>query len=239
VKDNYLFIPDYHSPFGHKDALKFCVSLQDEFNIPHENIYCAGDFEDEYNFGRWPKDPNALHTPIQELDATRRDVEEWGRAFPIMKMLTSNHGTRIEARASEAMLPSQLLKDHKEIFNYPKGWQMNEEYVVFASRHEFCLQHGDGFSGAQGHIKAAMANGMSTAIGHLHCFAGVTHIKTRHQEIWAANAGCLIDNAAYAFKYGKHHVNKPTVGALVILDGGRWPVWVPMRKEVPQASYEV
>lgn len=158
-----------------------------------------------------------------------------------MKMLTSNHGTRIESRALEAEIPSQFLKAHGEIFKYPKGWQLAEEYVVFGSRHEFCLQHGDGFSGAQGHIKAAMANGMSTAIGHLHCFAGVTHIKTRHQEIWAANAGCLIDPSAYAFQYGKHHVNKPTIGALVILDGGRWPVWVPLRVEVPKTnhSYEV
>jgi hypothetical protein len=227
-KDNYLFIPDYHAPFGHKRALSFCVSLQDEFDIPQKNIYCAGDFEDQYNFGRWPKDPNRAHTHIQEIEATRHEVKEWGKAFPLMKMLTSNHGTRIGKKAFEAELPSQLLRSHHEIFEYPKGWELAEEYVVIATKHEFVLQHGDGFSGVKGHIDAAIANGMSTAIGHLHSFAGVSHIRTKHQHIWAANAGCLIDQSAYAFEYAKHSKFKATIGALVILDGGRWPIWVPL-----------
>lgn len=226
--DNYLFIPDYHSPFGHPKALKFCVSLQDEFNIPSEHIYCAGDFEDQYNFGRWPKSPDRGHTHLQELEATRKDVKEWGRAFPLLKMCTSNHGTRIEKKAFEAEIPSQLIRSHQEIFEYPKGWELAEEYIVMATKHEFALQHGDGFSGVKGHIDAAMANGLSTAIGHLHSYAGVTHIKTRHQELWAANAGCLVDSSQYAFEYGKHSKFKPTIGALVILDGGRWPVFVPL-----------
>lgn len=240
-KDNYLFISDAHEKFAHPKALAFCVSLMDEFSIPQENVYGAGDMEDNHNFGRWLLSPDRPDSGIQEVFDTRKKIKLWGEAFPLLKQCESNHMARIAKKAFEASIPSIFLKEYKEIFEYPPGWQMQEEYVVFASKHEFCLQHGDGFSGSQGHIKAAMANGMSTAIGHLHCFAGVTHINTRHQRIWAANAGCLIDSKAYAFEYGKHHVNKPTIGTLVILDGGRWPIWVPLDVEEVkrEEAYEV
>lgn len=227
-KDAYLWITDYHSPYGHKDALRFCVSLQDEFNIPPENVYCAGDFEDAYMFNNYFKSPDRKHTSLQEIDAVREEIKEWGRAFPLLKMCTSNHGSRLYKRALEAELPSVVLKGMQEIFAYPKKWTLKEEYIVCATKQEFLLTHGEGFSGAKGHIDAAIANGISTAIGHLHSFAGVSHIKTKHQDLWAMNGGCLIDQDSFAFEYSKHSKFKATIGSGVILDGGRWPIFVPL-----------
>lgn len=227
-KDNYLIIPDYHAPFGHKQALKFCKELQKDFEISEENVICLGDFEDQYNFSTHPKSPNRKHTLEQELEATRADIRKWAHAFPRLKMCTSNHGSRIAKRMFEAELPSQLLRNYEEIFEYPPGWELKEEFVICATRSEFICQHGEGFSGPRGHIDAAMANGLSTVIGHLHSFAGVSHIKTRHQTIWAVNSGCLIDQDAYAFEYSKNSKFKATIGATVILDGGRFPIFVPL-----------
>jgi hypothetical protein len=129
----------------------------------------------------------------------------------------------------EAELPSQLLRSYQEIFEYPPTWKLDEHFIVCATKHEFVVQHGEGFSGNRGHIDAAMANGISTVIGHLHSFASVSHIKTKHQEIWAVNSGCLIDQDAFAFEYSKHSKFKATIGATVILDGGRFPIFVPLK----------
>jgi len=227
--DNYLIIPDYHAPFGHPRALEFCKQLQSDFNVPKENVYCLGDFEDQYNLGRWPKSADRKHTAVQEIEITKDEVKKWAKAFPLLNMCTSNHGSRIAKKAFDAELPSQLLRNYEEIFSYPKGWNLKEEFIVCATKHEFVVQHGEGFSGVKGHIDAAMTNGISTCIGHLHSFAGVSHIKTKHQEIWAVNSGCLIDQESYAFEYSKHSKFKATIGAAVILDGGRWPIWVPLK----------
>lgn len=227
--ESYLIIPDLHAPFGHQRALEFCKSLQDEFKISKSNIICLGDFEDQYNFGKWPKSPDRKHTIIQEIEHTKDEIKKWAKAFPNMRMCTSNHGSRIAKRAFDAELPSQLLRNYEEIFAYPKGWELRENFIICASKHEFVAQHGEGFSGARGHIDAALANGLSTVIGHLHSFAGVSHIKTQHQELWAVNSGCLIDQESYAFEYSKHSKFKATIGATVILDGGRWPVFVPLK----------
>jgi len=227
-KDHYLIISDYHAPFGHSRALHFCKSLKKDFEVPDENIYCLGDFEDQYNFSRHPKSPDRRQSWIEELEQTRAEIRKWAHAFPLLKMCTSNHGSRIAKKAFEAEIPSQLLRNYEEIFEYPKGWTLKEEFIVCATKHEFIVQHGEGFSGPRGHIDAAIANGISTVIGHLHSFAGVSHIKTRHQNLWAVNSGCLIDQEALAFEYSKHSKFKATIGATVILDGGRFPIFVPL-----------
>jgi hypothetical protein len=226
--DNYLVIPDLHFPFEHKLALPFCKEVQKDFNIPEENVYSLGDIEDQYNFGRWPKDPDRKHTAAQELESTRETIRKWGRAFPLLKVCESNHGTRIYKKAFDAELPSQVIRSIEEIFEYPKGWVLKEHFVICATKAEFALQHGDNYSGPVGHRQAAIDNGMSTIIGHLHSNAGVNWIETKHQRIFAVNSGCLIDTDAYAFAYGKHSRGKPCIGVTVVLDGGRFPIWVPL-----------
>jgi hypothetical protein len=232
-QDNYLIIPDLHFPFEHPLALSFCKSVQKDFNIPEENVYSLGDLEDNYNFGRWPKDPDRKHTAVQELEAVRKTIRKWAYAFPLLHVCESNHGVRLYKKAFDAELPSQIIRSIEEVFEYPKDWKIKEHFVVFASKHTFALQHGDNYSGPMGHRQAAIDNGMSTIIGHLHSNAGVNFIETKHQRIFAVNSGCLIDPSAYAFAYGKHSRGKPCLGVTVVLDGGRFPIWVPLEIKEP------
>jgi hypothetical protein len=226
--DSYLIISDVHLPYHNSQALRFCKQVKKDFDIPDSNIYCVGDLEDQYGFTHWPKTPEAKHTVEQELEAVRVEIRKWELAFPEMKICTSNHGSRIVKKAIAAELPSQIIKSVQEIFQYPKNWQIEEQYIVCATKKEFAVEHGEGFSGRNGHIEAALLNGISTAIGHLHSHAGVNHIKTRHQELWALNVGCLIDPVSFAFAYGKNSKFKPCIGTGVVLDGGRNPIWLPM-----------
>ena len=227
-KDNFLIISDLHMPMQNAQAFRFLKQVAKDFEIPRSNVYCVGDETDQYNFGRWPKDPDALHTGKTELNEARHAIKELAKIFPEMKICESNHGSRIAARAMEAMLPSEVIRSIKEVFHYPDGWEIQDKFVVCANKAEFVVMHGTGRSGQNGHIKAMMDNGLSTAIGHIHSYAGVNYMKTDMQEMWAMNVGALYDPEAYAFKYGKDHARKGTLGCGVVTDGGRMAIWLPL-----------
>lgn len=227
-EDNYLIISDYHAPYGNKLALNFYACLKEDFNIPDDNVYNVGDFEDQFHFSSHFRSPDRHHTAIQEIEAVREEIKKWSKVFPKMKMCTSNHGSRLYKRAMEAELPSVILKGMREIYEYPKGWEIAEQFIICATKKEFLIFHGEGYSGIKGHIDAAMDLGISTAMGHLHGNGGVNHIRTRHQDLWAMNVGCSVDPESFAFEYGDKSRRKPTLGGGLVLDGGRLPLFIPM-----------
>ena len=111
----------------------------------------------------------------------------------------------------------------------PDGWRWKDEWRYDTLKHPFRMIHGMGYSGQNGHINAAKDACFSTVIGHLHSFGAVNRIHTMGgREIWAANAGSLIDVDAYAFEYGKYMRAKPTLGAIVIFSQGSTPIWYPL-----------
>ena len=224
--DNYLCISDTQHPYEAKNALKFCKYVQKFFKIPKENIIHVGDEVDSFHASSYPKGADYPHTPGQELQEAVDKLKAWYDAFPICRVAISNHMLRWQKKASEAQIPSQLMKSHKEIIQAPNSWQWFDE-IIIKTKHPFKVIHGTKYSGNLGHRNAAIDNGMSTAIGHLHSFAGVNRIKTTGLDIWAMNTGCLIDTEAYVFKYGEDSRFKPTLGVGVVLNNGLMPIWVP------------
>jgi hypothetical protein len=226
-KENYLVISDLQIPFEHPDALKFCRQVQRFFRIPPANVYNVGDETDQYFGSMHQKSPNARHTPNSELKDSLNRLKRWYTAFPEMKLALSNHGTRWARKASEAEIPSQMMRKYEEVIGSPPGWEWKYQWVIRTKR-PFRIIHGMGYSGQNGHRMAALDGGISTVIGHLHSHAGIAFIKSSHQNIWGMNSGCLIDNEAYAFEYGRDNRFKPCLGVSVVLDSGRTPVWVPL-----------
>lgn len=224
-----LVIPDLQIPFEHEHSLKFCAYLKRHFNVPNENVLNVGDETDGYHGGSWPKDPNGTLTPKAEIAISREKLKEWGSVFPEMKLAISNHGLRWIRKASGAEIPSEVLRSYEEIFQMPERWKWKEEWRFEDLKHPFRMIHGMGYSGMQGHINATKDSGMSTVIGHLHSHAGINRLHTMGgRELWAANAGCLIDVEAYAFEYGKYSRAKPTLGAMVIFSSGSTPIFYPL-----------
>lgn len=215
-KDSFLFIGDVHEHFAHPRALQFCKSLQKDFDIPRSNIYSVGDLTDQFFFGRWPKSPDAKHTPNQELDFTRERLRKWAHAFPEMKIATSNHDQRIMKKALGAELPSQVIRGIEEIYEFPKTWELRDQFIVMANKCEFLVEHGESFSCA---LQAAIAYGVSVVQGHHHQKAGVQYVKTRTQQLWGMATGCLVDADQYAFEYGRHNKYKPVIGSGVVVNG--------------------
>lgn len=218
-KDNFLFIGDVHIPFEHPHALKFCKSLQKDFDIPHENIYSVGDILDLYHFSRWPKSPDAKHTVGQELDLCREKIRKWGAAFPELKIAESNHDQRIMRKALDADLPSQVIRSFHEIFELPKGWEIRDKYVICGP--DILVCHGEEFNDA---LHAAIAYGVNVVQGHHHGKFGIQYRKSLMQQLWGAATGWLGDESQYAFAYGTKSKQKMILGSVVVVNGVPYPI---------------
>ena len=145
-----------------------------------------------------------------------------------MKICISNHASRWAKKAYEAEIPEQIMRPYRELIKAPDAWLWQKVWTS-DTRKPFKVIHGMGYSGAMAHRTAALDAGCSLVMGHLHAHAGISVIKTETQEIWGANAGCLIDPDAYAFEYGRDNRFKPTLGTTVVCDDGRTPLWVPLK----------
>lgn len=222
-----LIVSDTQKPFHATKALEFVQYVKRHYKISDENLFHAGDETDQYWGSGYKKNPNALHTPSQEIAAVRYELERWYKAFPKMRLAISNHGVRYFKKACEAEIPSEVIRSYQELIRAPDGWKWAHEWKITSGRMPWRLIHGMGYSGQNGHRNAAMDAGMSTAIGHLHSHAGISHINTNGLRIWGMNTGCLIDVEAYAFEYGKDSRFKPCLGIGLVLNHGTTPLWIP------------
>ena len=146
-----------------------------------------------------------------------------------MKLCISNHGLRWVRKATGAQIPEQVLKSYQELYKMPEKWQWREEWRFNQFKHPFRCIHGMGYSGVNGHRNAVIDSGISTAIGHLASFAAISYIKMMGSKMhWGFNTGCLINESAVAFKYGKYNRPKPCLGAGVIVNNGSTPIWIPL-----------
>lgn len=220
-------ISDLQIPFQAEKALPFAYSIKKHYGIPDENVLNVGDETDCLHGGMYKKDPNGVYSPTTELKATRETLKEWYSVFPLMKLCISNHGLRWLRKATDAEIPSQLLRSYEEVIQAPPGWKWKQEWTFKDLKHPFRMIHGVGYSGKDGHRNAAIDGGMSTVMGHLHSHAGINYLRTSNQKIWGFNVGSLIDVEAYAFSYGKEARSKPCLGLGVIFNSGAMPVWVP------------
>jgi hypothetical protein len=222
----FLILSDDQKPYQAHRSLEFCFYAKKHYGIPDENVIHVGDEIDSFHGGMYPKGADYPHTPREEIKIVRDMLKEWGAVFPKMKLCISNHGTRWIKKASNAELPSDVLRSYQEIFETPEGWKWQEEWRVH-TKSPFRVIHGCGYSGKDGHRNAAIDGGISTCIGHLHSHAGICYLRTQGLKIWGFNVGSLIDVEAYAFNYGKYNRMKPCLGIGVVLDQGRTPLWLP------------
>lgn len=212
-----MALPDQHHPFCHLDALSFCVAVKQKYQ-PTEFV-CLGDEVDFHAFSRYPKDPNGL-SPGNELSAAIEGLIPFYKEFPVMKVCESNHTTRAHKLAFQSGLPSAFMNHIATVLNAPDGWKWANYWEIDGVRYF----HGDaGRSGQYAHLHYLKAFKQSVVIGHIHSYAAVSW----EGKYFAVNSGCLIDESAYAFAYGKNLPNKPNLGCSIIFEG-RNAVFIPM-----------
>ena len=216
-----LVIPDMHHPFVHQDALEFLKAVR---AAKHTTLNLSlGDEIDAHAFSRYPMDPDGL-TAGQELQKAIESLTPFYREFPQMLVCESNHTIRPWKKAYEAGLPAAFLPTYSKILNAPDAWQ-------WAARHEIdgvLYIHGDnGRSGQYAHLHYMKQAKQSVVIGHIHGFAGVNY----EHDHFAVNAGCLIDEAAYCFKYARNMLMKVNLGCAVVYEG-KYAEFIPMRTDL-------
>jgi len=207
-----LVISDLQIPFHHKDSLRFLKAVERRYKT--NKVVCIGDEIDFHAISDYTPDPDGM-SPGAELEKALKDLKPFYKAFPNVRVCTSNHTARPFRRAYRFGIPKAFLRDYREFLKAPKGWSWEESFVIDGVRYE----HGEGFSGQNGALKAMMARGRSTVIGHLHSWAGVQYSASPERLTFAMNVGCLIDRHAYAFAYGKLSANKPILSCGVVIEG--------------------
>lgn len=213
-----LAVSDMHHPFVHQDALAFLLEVR---RIKHTNLsVCLGDEIDACAFSRYPMDPDGM-TAGQELRAAIESITPFYREFPEMLICESNHTVRPWKRAYESGLPAAFLPTYAKLLNAPDGWLWFDRWYI----DNVLYIHGDnGRSGQYAHIHYLRAAKQSVVIGHIHGYAGINY-EGKH---FAINAGCLIDENAYCFKYAKNMLVRVNLGCAVIYEG-KYGEFVPMR----------
>jgi hypothetical protein len=217
--ETILAIGDLHSPFMHRDAVRFLAALVEKYRP--SRVVCLGDVADQHAFSRHPKDP-AGYSGGDELKAARKQLRKLYEVIPDANVCEGNHDRRIYQRAEEVGIPVSALHDMNRILDCPAGWEWREHWEFDGVVYE----HGDGFTGRDAHTKCAAGNMQNTVIGHIHAHAGIQWVANRKHLFFGFNVGCLIDHAAYAFAYARKTVAKPIIGAGIVVGGV--PSFVPM-----------
>ena len=186
-----------------------------------------GDEVDQYFGSLFDKSPEASHTANSEIAASVEKLKEWYATFPLMKLCTSNHGSRWQRKALAAQIPSQMMRLYQEVIQAPPGWKWQKNWRVPEKR-PFLVEHGDDWGGQYPHVQAVMHNGLSVVMGHHHSLFGCEYIKTTGIDAWGAVSGCLIDFEQYAFEYARNSKRKPKLGVIVVADQGKIAIPIPL-----------
>lgn len=204
-----LVIGDLHIPFVRKGALEFCRSIYKQYKCT--NVVVLGDILDQYCFSRYTKDPDAMGA-AKEFEKALNILQGWYNEFPDVKLIIGNHDLRVYKRAMEVQIPTWFMQDLRDVIRLPKKWEVARQFEIEG----VLYRHGEGLS--KNAEQAITRSGMSVVYGHTHQ-ACIAYKANRRERLFGFNAGCLVDEKAYAFEYAKDSINKSMVGCGIVIDG--------------------
>ncbi len=212
AKHNVLVISDTQGPFEHKDTLRFLKAVHRKYKC--DTVVHVGDEADMHALSDYDHDPDGMSAG-DEHKALLKSLQPFYKAFPDVMVCESNHTARPFRQAHKHGIPRAYMRSYREFMEAPEGWQWADHWVIDGVRY----QHGMGYSGRNGAIKAAERNMQSTVIGHLPAHAGIQFTANAKFLLFGMNVGSLIDVDAYAFAYGKHYPSKPIIACGVVIKG--------------------
>jgi hypothetical protein len=215
-----LSIQDLHSPFMHPDAVAFLQTVRDRYRT--DTTVCVGDELDSHGLSVHDHNPD-LPSAGDEVSLGVERLAPLYRAFPRVRVCTSNHTSRHLRQALRAGIPARFMKEYREALEAPDGWQWANEWTLDGT----LFLHGEHAANEMKALEAAFRFDLNTVQGHIHNKASIIRGKSRSRTRWACMGGCLIDFTSAAFDYARKGVMRPMLGAPVILDGD--PLYVEMK----------
>lgn len=212
---------DPHIPFNHPNYLQFCIDTFRQYHVGR--IVCLGDLVDFHAISRHETETCAK-SPIDELDMTIAGVKQFTDAFPDVDFIPGNHDLIYIRQAATLGIDKRFLKSFKELFELPKKWRIHDDEYISDG---ILYKHGINCAGKNGAINTAIQERMSTVIGHSHAFGGCQYSANPRDIIFGLNVGCGIHISQYAFAYGKHAKNRPTLGCGVVFNSAS-AIFIPM-----------
>ena len=206
---NILVIADSHLPFEHRDYLAFCKRIHKAFKC--SQVVHIGDLVDNNAISYHENDPDGL-SPEDEMKEADKHLKAWFEAFPKVSLCRGNHDRLVDRKSRTAGLPKRCFSPFREIWNLPKGWVDEFEFIIDNVKYI----HGTGYSGKYPHVQASYDNRMSIVMGHCHSVAGYEYIANSKNIIFGMSVGSGIDKKTYAFNYGRDFKRKPIVSCAVV-----------------------
>ena len=220
---NVLVIGDQHEPFTLPGYLQFCLDTQRKYGC--STVVHIGDLIDAHSLSQYDHDPDGFNAGQESTRAVTR-LKEWYQAFPIVKGCMGNHDHRADIKAFKAGIPKRKLKTFKQEMEMPEGWDFQETHVLDGVMYRH--QGGQGVNPAYNY---AIANGVSTVMGHTHTARGVRDMDQYDRYLFGLDTGCGIDKDAYSMAYAKNNKNPIKLGCGVVVEGGQMGISVRMGSE--------
>jgi len=206
-------IPDLHIPFNHKNSIPFLLDTFKKEGVT--DIVFIGDLVDNHAISRHQTDAIALGAK-QEYEEALLEVHKFTKAFPNLRMPSDgNHDDIPERQAATLGMPTEFLKEFRDLWQLPKGWKIEDELIIDG----ILFKHKPSAGGANGCFKSCLIEGMSVVFGHLHSVFGIRYYANKRSLKWAMAVGCLINIKDYAFNYGKDFAARPILGCGIIKNG--------------------
>lgn len=210
-----LVIPDAHAPWVNWGALKQAEKWRKKHKP--DLVVCLGDLTDQKIWSRWPKDTDDA-SPSDEFKEALKCLKKIHKMFPKMVIIRGNHDTRIQSKAIEAGIPSEMFNDINKVFDFP-GWTwmpQNDKLLVNTVRGYVLFVHGDEQGGTVAQKSRIL--GLSVVQGHTHK-SSITYTTTLKGTIFGAEMGCIMDVDSKAAKYAAANPVGSSVGFGVLKFG--------------------
>jgi len=189
-EDRILVIGDLHEPFCLDGYLKFCKETYLKYNC--NKVIFIGDVIDNHYSSYHESSADGLGGKY-ELEQAVKKLSKWYKAFPVADVTLGNHDRIIIRKAQSSNIPSQWIKEYKEVLKTPK-WN----YVTDVFYNDVRFVHGD----KSGKPRMATKRDMvSTVSGHYHTDMYVEWMFGKTRAIFGMAVGCGIDSSSYAMGY--------------------------------------
>lgn len=208
-----LVIGDLHVPYQHPDAIPWLIALSGKYKF--DLAISAGDELDYHAISFHDSDPDILSAG-HELEAAIKIFQPLYAAFPSMLIADSNHGSLVYRKAKHHGLPARCIRGYRDILEAPLGWEWQFEIRVQMSNGQKLVVH-HSYPGSV--LLNSQRLGENLICGHKHNLFSLEYWGNGERDFFAGQTGCLIEEKALAFAYGKNNILRPRLGSIAILGG--------------------